>query len=73
MSSPFDWRGKPSIVVNDLNFKAHKGGKSKEQIARESVQKVYDRGINHGTVLGVSEKTEGGLTAEFKRIHRRTK
>ena len=59
MSSPFDWRGKPSIVVNDLNFKAHKGGKSKEQIARESVQKVYDRGINHAQPLDADEAQPG--------------
>ena len=61
------------MVVNDLNFKAHKGGKSKAQIAREAVQKVYDRGINHGTVLGISDKTEGGLSESFKRIHGRKK
>lgn len=73
MTSPFDWKGKPSIVVNDQNFKAHKGGRSRSQIAQEVVQKVYARGINHGTVLGVSEKTEGGLTEEFKRIHGRKK
>lgn len=52
------------MVVNDLNFKAHKDGKSKAQIARESVQKVYDKGINHGSILREDEE-------KFKQIHRR--
>jgi hypothetical protein len=69
MTSPFNWKGKPSIVSNDVSFKAHKGGKSRAQIYTESTQSVYDRGINHGTVLGISEKIEGGLSEEFKRIH----
>ncbi len=73
MTSPFDWKGKPSIIANDVLFKAHKGGKSIEHIRRESVQKVYDRGVNHGTIVGVNDKTEGGLSEEFKRIHRRKK
>ena len=51
------------MVVNDLNFKAHKGGKSKAQIARETVQKVYDKGINHGSILRTDDET-------FKQIHR---
>ena len=69
MTSPFDWKGKPSMVVNDQNFKAHRGGKSRQQIAQEVVQKVYARGVNHGTVLGISDKTEGGLSESFRRIH----
>jgi hypothetical protein len=73
MTSPFDWKGKPSMVVNDTHYKAHKGGRSRQQIAQDVVQKVYDKGINHGTVLGVSDKTEAGLSESFNRIHRRKK
>jgi hypothetical protein len=64
MTSPFDWKGKPSIVVNDLNFKAFKNGKSKSQIATAGVQKAYDQGKNIGSVIKDDEET-------FKQIHRR--
>ena len=73
MTSPFDWKGKPSIIANDVLFKAHKGGRSIGHIRSESVQKVYDRGVNHGTILGLNETTEGGLSETFERIHRRKK
>jgi hypothetical protein len=66
MTSPFDWKGKPSQVVNDHNFKAYKGGKSRSQIATEGVQKAYDQGKNVGSIIKNDETT-------FEQVHRRKK
>ena len=71
MTSPFDWKGKPSIIANDIMFKSF-NGKTRNQIYTETVQKSYDRGANIGTIL-ISDKTEDGLSEAFERIHRRKK
>jgi hypothetical protein len=72
MTSPFDWKGKPSVVANDQNFKAHKNGKTRSQISTEGLQKVYDRGVNSATIF-ISKKSDLGTTEAFNRIHRRKK
>ena len=72
MTNAFDWKGKPSIVANDMKFRAHKNGKSRSQIATEVVQKAYDKGSNVGTIF-INEKSDLGTTEAFNRIHRRKK
>jgi hypothetical protein len=72
MTNPFDWKGKPSVFAKDKEFKPLKNGKTRSQTSSEGLQKVYDKGINSATVL-ISDKTEGGMSEAFKRIHRREK
>jgi hypothetical protein len=57
----FDWKGKPSQVVNDRNFKSF-NGKTRSQIATEGLQKAYNQGKNVGTMLKDDPET-------FKKIH----
>ena len=70
MTSPFDWRGKPSVVANDKNFKPLKNGKTRSQTSTEGLQKVYDRGVNSATIF-INEKSELGTTETFNKIHRK--
>ena len=73
MPSPFDWKGKPSIVRNDVSFRADRNGRSISQKATMVVEQIYAKGINHGTIVGVTDKVEAGLSESFQRIHRRKK
>ena len=74
MTSPFDWKGKPSVVANDRKFKPLKNGKTRSQTSTEGLQKVYARGVNSGTVLGLSKDQDlGHQTEMFNKIHRRKK
>lgn len=74
MTSPFDWQGKPSVVANDRKFKPLKNGKTRSQTSTEGLQKVYARGINSGTVVGISKTQDlAQQTEAFNRIHRRKK
>lgn len=72
MTSPFDWKGKPSVVANDKKFKPLKNGKTRSQVASEGLQKVYDRGVNSATIF-INEKSNLGTTEAFNNIHRRKK
>ena len=72
MTSPFDWKGKPSVIANDRKFKPLKTGKTRSQTSTDGLQKVYAKGINSGTVF-INEKTDLGTTEAFNRIHRRKK
>ena len=72
MTSPFDWKGKPSVVANDKHFKLLKNGKTRSQTSSEGLQKVYAKGINSGTIF-MNEKSDLGTTEAFNRIHRRKK
>ncbi len=74
MTSPFDWKGKPSVVAEDKAFKPLKTGKTRSQTSTEGLQKVYARGVNSGTVLGLSKDQDlGHQTEMFNKIHRRKK
>ena len=74
MTSPFDWKGKPSVVASDKKFKPLKNGKTRSQTSTEGLQKVYARGVNSGTVLGLSKDQDLGYQTEmFNKIHRRKK
>jgi len=72
MTSPFDWKGKPSVFAKDKEFKPLKNGKTRSQTSSEGLQKVYDKGINSATIF-ISEKSDLGTTEAFERIHRRKK
>ncbi len=74
MTNPFDWKGKPSVVAEDKAFKPLKTGKTRSQTSTEGLQKVYARGVNSGTVLGLSKDQDlGHQTEMFNKIHRRKK
>jgi hypothetical protein len=67
MTSPFEWQGKPSIFANDKHFTGTKKGKSASQVAQDTVEKIYQSGKNHGTLLGVSKNhSHYWTTEEFK-------
>ena len=72
MTSPFDWKGKPSVIANDRKFKPLKTGKTRSQTSTDGLQKVYAKGINSGTVF-INEKSDLGTTEAFNRIHGRKK
>ena len=71
MTSPFDWKGKPSIIAKDRAFRSL-NGKSQSQHSTQGLQKVYAKGINSGTIF-INEKSDLGTTEAFNRIHRRKK
>jgi hypothetical protein len=55
MTSPFDWKGKPSMFSKDTKFTPTKDGKVRSEVAAQTVEKVYAKGINHGTVKETAE------------------
>lgn len=70
MTSPFDWKGKPSIFASDKHFTGVAGGKTRSQLGTESVEKVFAKGINHATIHGISKNYDAHAAArEFH--HRR--
>ena len=72
MTNPFDWKGKPSVVAEDKQFKPLKTGKTRSQTSTEGLQKVYAKGVNSGTIF-INEKSDLGTTEAFNRIHRKKK
>lgn len=70
MTSPFDWKGKPSIFANDRHFRANSKGMTLSQQATKVVDRMYAKGVNHGTMVGISKTQDLALTTEtFRRMH----
>lgn len=69
MTSPFDWKGKPSIFSKDKQFTPTKDGKVRSVVASETVEKVYAQGINHGTMHGISKEYDA--LASAREFHKR--
>ena len=69
MTSPFNWQGQPSIFSQDKSFTPTKQGKVRSAVAAESVEKVYAKGVNHGTMHGISKNYDAAAAA--KEFHKR--
>lgn len=63
MTSPFDWKGKPSIFANDLAVKVRTAdGKSMSQVRSETIaRKTKAMGRSPGTIKGLSKKADKAL------------
>lgn len=58
MTSPFDWRGAPSIFSGDKTLKPTKvSGKSMSQLASDKKAKLQaQHGVNPGTIYGIARR-----------------
>lgn len=63
MTSPFDWKGKPSIFADDLGMKVRTtDGKSMSQVRSETIaRKTKATGRNPGTIKGLSKRADKAL------------
>lgn len=59
MTSPFDWKNRPSVFTGDRNFIATRDGLSMSQAStRAIVRRTAKTGVNPGTIAGLTAKAD---------------